>query len=153
MLQNKFRVRSSQLTWHCDPNIFDFESTKDLEPLSQFIGQDRAIKALEFGLSMNYEGYNIYVAGLTGTGKTSAVQTHINSLLEKKQKKLIAFLGPYYHKKYGYVTTGTYGIELSPDGSYLVIQMNGGFGANPHKSRFQQTAIFVVHIPESEREE
>jgi predicted ATP-dependent protease len=87
MLQNKFRVGSSQLTWHCDPNIFDFESTKELEPLSQFIGQDRAIKALEFGLSMNYEGYNIYVAGLTGTGKTSAVQTHINSLLEKKQKK------------------------------------------------------------------
>ena len=73
--------------------------------------------------------------------------------LMKKQKKAIAFLGPFYHEKYGYATTGTYGIELSKDGTYLVISMNGGFGPNPHKSRFEHTAIFVVHIPESERQE
>jgi predicted ATP-dependent protease len=87
MAKTKFRLKESQLRWHCDPDVFGFESTKDLEPLHKFIGQDRAIKALEFGLSMNYEGYNIYVSGLTGTGKTSAVKTHINNLLEEKQKK------------------------------------------------------------------
>jgi predicted ATP-dependent protease len=87
MANNKFRLKASQLKWHCNPDIFGFESTEDLEPLHRFIGQDRAIKALEFGLSMNYEGYNIYVAGLTGTGKTSAVKTHINNLLEEKQQK------------------------------------------------------------------
>jgi hypothetical protein len=96
--------------------------------------------------------YLYYVPG--SHGGTMDLETPVVQYdLEKKQKKLIAFLGPHYHKKYGYVTTGTYGIELSPDGSYLVIQMNGGFGANPHKSRFHQTAIFVVHIPETEREE
>jgi predicted ATP-dependent protease len=87
MAIDKYRLKVSQLKWHCDPDILGFESTKDLEPLQKFIGQDRAIKALEFGLSMNYEGYNIYVAGLTGTGKTSAVKTHINNLLEEKQNK------------------------------------------------------------------
>lgn len=83
----KYGLKPSQLRWQCKPEIFQFESTEDLEPLRYFIGQDRAIKALDFGLSMNYEGYNIYVAGLTGTGKTSAVKTHISSLLRKKQKK------------------------------------------------------------------
>ena len=74
----KFSVPVDKLYQYCDPHLFDFDCTKNLAPLREFIGQDRAIGALEFGLSMNHDGYNIYVAGLTGTGKTSAVKTHIN---------------------------------------------------------------------------
>ena len=84
---NKFCLPPEKLRWQCDPSIFGFESTKDLQPLRQFIGQDRAIKSIDFGLSMDCEGYNIYVAGLTGTGKTSAVKAHISKLLEEKQTK------------------------------------------------------------------
>ena len=62
----------------------DFECTKDLAPLREFIGQSRAIRAIEFGLSMNQDGYNIYVAGLSGTGKTSMVKNYITRLLQKK---------------------------------------------------------------------
>ena len=68
------------------------------------------------------------------------------------ERKVIAFLGPYYHENYGYASTGTFGIELSDDDSLLVIQMNGGFAPDPHKSIFEHPAIFVVHIPEGERE-
>ena len=81
----KYELSSDKLRWDCDPAIFDFECTKDLAPLREFIGQDRAIGAIEFGLSMNHDGYNIYLAGLTGTGKTSAVKTHINKLLREKK--------------------------------------------------------------------
>ena len=80
----KYEVPVEKLRWHCDPAIFDFECTKDLAPLREFIGQDRAIRAIEFGLSMNRDGYNIYVSGLTGTGKSSIVKTYIQKLVEKK---------------------------------------------------------------------
>jgi len=69
----KYELSVDQLRWQCDSSIFDFDCTKDLTPLREFIGQDRAIRAIDFGLSMNHDGYNIYVAGITGTGKTSAV--------------------------------------------------------------------------------
>lgn len=81
----KYEISADELRWQCDPAVFDFECTKDLAPLGEFIGQDRAIRAIEFGLSMKHDGYNIYVAGLTGTGKTSVVKTHIRKLIEKRQ--------------------------------------------------------------------
>ncbi len=81
----KYEVPAKKLRWHCDPKIFDFDCTKDLAPLREFIGQDRAIGAIDFGLSMSHDGYNVYVAGLAGTGKTSAVKTHIDKLLKEKQ--------------------------------------------------------------------
>lgn len=82
---SKYEVPLDKLRWQCDPAIFDFDCTKDIEPLREFIGQERAIRALEFGLSINYDGYNIYVAGLTGTGKTSAVKTHITKILKEEK--------------------------------------------------------------------
>ena len=81
----KHEVPAEKLRWQCDPSVFDFECTKDLAPLREFIGQDRAIRAIEFGLSMNRDGYNIYVVGLTGTGKTTVVKTYIKKLIEKKK--------------------------------------------------------------------
>jgi predicted ATP-dependent protease len=83
----KYEVSADKLRWQCDPAVFDFECTKELAPLREFIGQDRAIRAIEFGLSMDRDGYNIYVAGLTGTGKTSAVKTYIKKLIEEKQAR------------------------------------------------------------------
>ncbi|MFC1905539.1 Lon-like protease helical domain-containing protein, partial [Chloroflexota bacterium] len=80
----KYEVPVEKLRWHCDPDLFDFDCTKDLAPLREFIGQDRAIGAIDFGLSMSHDGYNIYVAGLAGTGKTTAVKTHIDKLLKEK---------------------------------------------------------------------
>ena len=81
----KYEVPINKLRWECDPNIFEFNHTKNLAPLREFVGQDRAIRAIEFGLSMDREGYNIYVAGLTGTGKTSVVKTYIQRLVERKK--------------------------------------------------------------------
>jgi predicted ATP-dependent protease len=81
----KYEVPLEQLRSECDPNMFDFECTKDLAPLREFIGQERAIRGIEFGLSMKQEGYNIYVAGLSGTGKTSIVKNYVNKIVEKRQ--------------------------------------------------------------------
>ncbi len=49
----------------------NFRTTKELESYTDIIGQERAKKALEFGLSVKMKGYNIYVSGLPGTGRTT----------------------------------------------------------------------------------
>ncbi|MDD5168246.1 MAG: AAA family ATPase [Syntrophales bacterium] len=82
-----FAVPLDKLRWRCDPGLFQFECTKELPPLNEFIGQDRAIRAIEFGLSMRKTGYNIYVAGLTGTGKTTIVKDYVERLVREKEAK------------------------------------------------------------------
>jgi Cdc6-like AAA superfamily ATPase len=81
----QFAVPPDQLKRECDPNIFKFKCTQDLAPLKEFIGQERAIRGIEFGLNMDNRGYNIYVAGLTGTGKTSIVKAYVNKIVQKRQ--------------------------------------------------------------------
>jgi len=87
MQPEKYEVAVSKLRWQCDPKLFQFECTKDLSPLREFIGQERAIRAVEFGLNMSSAGYNIYVAGLTGTGKTSVVKTYIERLIKEMESR------------------------------------------------------------------
>ncbi|MBI2836547.1 MAG: AAA family ATPase [Chloroflexi bacterium] len=83
----QFEVPMDKLRWECDPRLFDFECTKDLAPLRDFIGQERATRAVGFGLSMVNSGYNIYVAGLPGTGKTSMVKAYISRLIKEKEAR------------------------------------------------------------------
>ncbi len=63
-----------QLRWRCDPNTLGIKTTTDIPPCKEIIGQDRAIRAIRLGLNMKSRGYNIYVSGLTGTGKTTTVK-------------------------------------------------------------------------------
>ncbi len=83
----KYEVPIDKLRWECDPKLFDFECTKDLAPLREFIGQERATRAVQFGLDMTNTGYNIYVAGLTGTGKTSMVKAYIERIIKEKEAR------------------------------------------------------------------
>ncbi len=91
----------------------------------------------------------------TGYGEQRKLNTPVIQYdIKTKQKKVIAFLAPYYEKKYGYSPTGTFGIELSEDGSLLVIHMNGGFVPNRYEmANSIYASIFAIHIPESERQE
>ena len=55
----------------CNPNLFKFETTKELVDTTDLVyGQERGIKALEFGTDINIKGYNLYLEGPSGTGKT-----------------------------------------------------------------------------------
>ncbi len=58
----------------CDPAQFQFNDTSELEPLDAVIGQQRAVQAIDFGLNMKSPGYNIFVTGDAGTGKSSIVR-------------------------------------------------------------------------------
>jgi lon-related putative ATP-dependent protease len=57
----------------CNPSSLGFTTTAELPELDQTIGQRRAVDSVDFGLGMNNDGYNIFAAGRTGTGKTTMV--------------------------------------------------------------------------------
>ena len=62
----------SELNCSCGTEVFDFETTEELEPLSeQLIGQDRAVRAMDIGFDVDQDGYNIFMSGITGTGRTT----------------------------------------------------------------------------------
>jgi len=63
----------------CDVNFLHCESTKDLVPLSEIIGQERAVRALKFGLGIKNHGFNVYVAGNPGTGRKTAVKNFVEA--------------------------------------------------------------------------
>ena len=67
-------VPVEKLRWRCDPEVFGVQTTDELSCAENIIGQDRAIKAIRLGLSVPSGGYNIYVQGLTGTGKETTVE-------------------------------------------------------------------------------
>lgn len=64
----------------CSPETMGAMSTEDVTPQPTIIGQERAVKALQFGLDIKMQGFNVYVAGLPGTGKTTAVRTFLEHL-------------------------------------------------------------------------
>ncbi len=72
-------LKPSQLRWTCP--LEDMEPREGEVP---FIGQDRAQKALVFGLAMDYEGYNVYVAGPEGLGKTTYVMELLQTLCKNR---------------------------------------------------------------------
>lgn len=58
----------------CDPQRLAFRTTAELEPLQAFPGQERAIQAVQFGLAICHEGYNLFALGPRGVGKLSLVR-------------------------------------------------------------------------------
>lgn len=79
----KLKLKPEQLTSPCDSSCFGYDSTAELTPLYGVIGQERATKALDFGLSINQNGYNIYVSGSWGSGRNS----YVRRITEKKAAK------------------------------------------------------------------
>ncbi len=61
------------LRWRCDPGTLSFDSSADIEPVAGVIGQDVAVEAMQFGLETSAPGQNIFVRGLSGTGRLTLV--------------------------------------------------------------------------------
>ena len=79
-----------KLTWQqlesaYPPFDFSFKTTDDLECLEDVIGQERAKKAMEFGLSVKAGGYNIYISGEPGTGKMTLAKLYTQKVASKQK--------------------------------------------------------------------
>ncbi|MBM7624870.1 Lon protease family protein [Sporohalobacter salinus] len=82
-MKDKRKLTVDQLNCDCKPERFDFETTDELEPITnELIGQDRAVNAMDLGLKVKQEGYNIFISGIPGTGKT----TYAKKLVREKSE-------------------------------------------------------------------
>ena len=84
-MKNKNELNYKDLKMTCDPNIFEFDTTQELEDIHTGIGQERGIKALEFGLQVDVKGYNLYLEGPSGVGKTMYTKNYLNKISKKKK--------------------------------------------------------------------
>ncbi|MCF8146808.1 MAG: AAA family ATPase [Deltaproteobacteria bacterium] len=76
-------VPVEHLRWRLDPATLPFETTDDLEPLKEIVGQKRAVEAFKFGMGIDRQGYNVFVTGMPGSGR----MTTVKKLLEEISKK------------------------------------------------------------------
>lgn len=74
-----------KLRFTCDENVFDFVTTETVPPLEVMIGQERAVKAVEFGLFTKNPGYNIFISGLVGTGKITYAETAVKKVASQQE--------------------------------------------------------------------
>lgn len=72
------------LRWTCNPNLLGFDTTRECKRTDGIIGQNRAVKAITLGLEIESPGYNIYVSGMTGTGKSTTIKNLLAQLDLKK---------------------------------------------------------------------
>ncbi len=67
-------LKPEDLRWSCKQFDFSLKKAEDAEPTQGTVGQDRAVAALKTGLEVPSRGYNVFVCGLSGTGRRSSVK-------------------------------------------------------------------------------
>jgi len=81
----KNELTYKQLKNLCDPNVFDFETTEELDNEGLVYGQERGINALQFGLNIKAKGYNLYIEGPSGVGKTMYSKQYVSDIASKQK--------------------------------------------------------------------
>jgi len=84
-MKEKNELSYRDLKMVCDQKMFKFATTEELEPINDGIGQERGIKALQFGINVDVKGYNIYMEGPSGVGKTMYAKNYLASIAPKKK--------------------------------------------------------------------
>lgn len=80
MNTKQYELPVSELRRTSDPAEFTFQTTSELTLSEEVIGQARGVKSIEFGLSIDHGGYNVFVCGIPGTGKSTIVKSIANRM-------------------------------------------------------------------------
>jgi lon-related putative ATP-dependent protease len=75
---------ADKLRIKCDPQVLACSTSEEMSVLETIIGQERAVRSLQFGLGIKELGFNIFVAGLPGSGKTTAVKRFLDEIAKEK---------------------------------------------------------------------
>jgi lon-related putative ATP-dependent protease len=78
----KFELDPADLYRRCDPDALQFDTTAALPEPDTDLGQERALAALEFGLSMRAGAFNLYALGPPGIGKHAIVTRLVHERAE-----------------------------------------------------------------------
>ena len=77
-------VPADRLRWRCTPDMLHIADMADIKPSGTIIGQERALQAIQVGLEMKHYGYNIFVTGLPGTGRMTAIHRMLHEFEGRK---------------------------------------------------------------------
>ncbi len=80
----RLEIPAALLNNRCDPDSLGFETTDEIAPLEGMIGQRRAVSALELALDIEEPGFNLFISGLPGSGRNTALRNHIERLSAQK---------------------------------------------------------------------
>ncbi len=130
---SKWELKRSDMEIDIKFDDFTFGTTKDIETLHGIIGQSRAVEALNFGINMPNDGYNIYVSGESGTGRKS----YSISLIERVAKNKRS------HRDYVYVFN-----FVKPD-EPIALSFNPGYGKVFKKDMEFFIERIIKEIPKS----
>ena len=84
-MKKRNELNYKDLKDYCSTKSFEFETTEELSSVDTGIGQERGIKALEFGLNVDVKGYNLYLEGPSGVGKTMYTKKYLSTIAKKKK--------------------------------------------------------------------
>ncbi|UCD05476.1 MAG: AAA family ATPase [candidate division WOR-3 bacterium] len=88
-------LKPAQLRWQCDPKLLRFKHLKEVSSCEWIIGQPRAIDAIKLGLNVKYPGYNIFITGPVGTGRTTAITKLLDDLKVKGELKDLLYVNNF----------------------------------------------------------
>jgi lon-related putative ATP-dependent protease len=71
-------IHPDQACSKCPEDLLQFESTDDIHEVVQIVGQERALEAVEFGISIERKGFNLFVIGPQGTGRHTVIRSFID---------------------------------------------------------------------------
>jgi lon-related putative ATP-dependent protease len=107
-------VKPDQLGWKCPDDCLQFDTTDDLPGTASIIGQPRAVDALNMALEIESVGYNVFVSGPVGTGRTTTVKNllettrgqprelddkcYVNNFRDPDQPRLLRLRAGYGHE-------------------------------------------------------
>ena len=128
---NNKEVPVDQLRWKCDPKHLDMKTTDDVKPLKDVVGQDRALRALRLGLEIKHFGYNVFVTGFSGTGRTTTLKRLLNEFQRNKV--------PLYDRCYVH----NFRIPDQP----LLVTLSAGSGAKLRADMDEFIADLLKNIP------
>ena len=76
-------LKSSSLNNTFNVDSLQFTTTDEIEPFNGIIGQERALEAIKSAMQIPQKGFNLYISGTLGIGKTAYALSVVNSLSEK----------------------------------------------------------------------
>ncbi len=76
-----------QVRWQCDAQKLGFKTTREVEPVDMIVGQDDALEALQFAIECHAYGQNVFVRGLSGTGRMSMVSKILKDVKPQMKEK------------------------------------------------------------------
>jgi len=127
------KLSPEELYKRCDPNLFAFRTTGEITEFMRTIGQEKALNALDFGLNMDSNGFNIFAIGESGTGKMTTVMAKLNAKASEEDAP------PDWCYVYNF---------KDPDTS-IALSFDPGKGASFQKEMDELIKILRIEIPKA----